>query len=67
MSNNKTTSTKLNIVNEENDKILNYVCYCKNNFYNSNNLIVLEPCSHIFHDSCINNYISANIVKNNSL
>lgn len=75
MSNNKTLCrvngvngvnevNQVNQVNEENDKILNYVCECKNNFLNSNNLIVLEPCSHIFHDYCINNYISANIIKN---
>lgn len=48
----------------ESNKIINYVCGCKKNFYNSNNLIVIEPCSHIFHDYCINEYISNIIIKN---
>ena len=48
----------------ESNKIINYVCGCKKHFYNSNNLIIIDPCSHIFHDYCINEYISSIIIKN---
>ena len=54
------------IEQNESNKILNYVCGCKNNFFNNQKLIVIEPCSHIFHDFCINEYISTTFIKNKS-
>jgi 1-acyl-sn-glycerol-3-phosphate acyltransferase len=49
------------------NKILNYVCYCKKYFYNKDKLVSLQPCNHLIHDLCINEYISNNQYEHNNI
>lgn len=51
---------------ENNNKIINYVCKCKNNFYNDDKLVSLLPCNHLIHESCISNHIIKTINKLNN-
>jgi len=31
----------------------NYICGCKNNFYNNENIMMLLPCEHFIHEKCV--------------
>jgi 1-acyl-sn-glycerol-3-phosphate acyltransferase len=39
------------------DKIVNYTCVCKKNFYTKQKLLYILPCCHVIHETCFNKYI----------
>ena len=45
------------IINDNNEKIVNYLCYCKKYFSTLENILYIVPCNHVIHESCFNNYI----------
>ena len=49
----------------ESNKLVNYICYCKKYFYNKDSIIILEPCGHMIHEKCINEYIFLKLDTNN--
>ena len=42
------------------NKIVNYSCFCKNNFNYTDKVLYIIPCCHIIHETCLNNYILKN-------
>ena len=44
----------------ENDIVINYVCFCKKYFYINEKIIFILPCCHIIHQSCFNKHIIDN-------
>ena len=53
------------------DKIVNYTCTCKQNFYTNQKLLYVLPCCHIIHETCFNKFILdvqyENLYKNDKI
>ena len=44
-------------INEEENVVVNYTCYCKKNFGSSQKLLYVLPCCHMIHETCFNKFI----------
>ncbi len=49
----------------DDDRIVNYVCFCKKNFKVGSPILYGLPCCHMFHEKCFNKYILENQLKTN--